>query len=36
MPIPIGMERGLYIAATGMMSAMVRQDVIANNLSNVS
>ncbi|MCW2961811.1 MAG: flgG2, partial [Thermoleophilia bacterium] len=31
-----GMERGLYIAATGMMSAMVRQDVIANNLSNVS
>ncbi|MCB0877787.1 MAG: flagellar hook-basal body protein [Thermoleophilia bacterium] len=30
------MERGLYIAASGMTSAMVRQDVIANNLANVS
>jgi flagellar basal-body rod protein FlgG len=30
------MERGLYIAATGMTSAMVRQDVIASNLANVS
>ena len=30
------MQRGLYIAATGMTSAMVRQDVIASNLSNVS
>lgn len=30
------MQRGLYIAATGMTSAMVRQDVIANNLANVA
>ena len=30
------MNRGLYIAATGMTSAMVRQDVIASNLANVS
>ena len=30
------MERGLYIAASGMTSAMVRQDVIASNLANVS
>jgi len=30
------MDRGLYIAATGMTSAMVRQDTIANNLANVS
>ena len=30
------MERGLYIAATGMTSALVRQDLIANNLANVS
>lgn len=30
------MERGLYIAATGMTSAMVRQDVIASNLANVA
>jgi flagellar basal-body rod protein FlgG len=30
------MERGLYIAATGMMSDMVRQDVIASNLANVN
>jgi flagellar basal-body rod protein FlgF len=29
------MNRGLYIAATGMTSAMVRQDVIASNLANV-
>lgn len=30
------MNRGLYIAASGMTSAMVRQDVIASNLANVS
>ncbi|MCW2923414.1 MAG: flagellar hook-basal body protein [Thermoleophilia bacterium] len=30
------MDRGLYIAATGMTSAIVRQDVIAANLANVS
>lgn len=30
------MNRGLYIAATGMTSAMVRQDVIASNLANVA
>jgi flagellar basal-body rod protein FlgG len=30
------MNRGLYIAASGMISDMVRQDVIANNLANVS
>ena len=30
------MNRGLYIAATGMTSAIVRQDVIASNLANVS
>lgn len=30
------MDRGLYIAATGMTSAMVRQDVIASNLANAS
>ena len=29
------MQRGLYIAATGMISAMNRQDVIASNLANV-
>lgn len=33
---PAEMQRGLYIAATGMTSAMVRQDVIASNLANVS
>ena len=33
---PSWMNRGLYIAATGMTSAMVRQDVIASNLANVS
>jgi flagellar basal-body rod protein FlgG len=33
---PAEMERGLYIAATGMTSAMVRQDIIASNLANVS
>lgn len=32
----LGMNRGLYIAASGMISSMVRQDVIANNLANVS
>ena len=30
------MERGLYIAATGMLAAQIRQDVIANNLANAS
>src|SRR5688500_5007071 len=30
------MERGLYIAASGMMSEMVRQDQIANDLANSS
>jgi flagellar basal-body rod protein FlgG len=30
------MERGLYIAATGMMAEMVRQDQIANDLANAS
>ena len=30
------MERGLYIAATGMMAEMVRQDKIANDLANTS
>ena len=30
------MQRGLYIAATGMLSAQVHQDVIASNLANVS
>jgi flagellar basal-body rod protein FlgF len=30
------MERGLYIAASGMLSEMVRQDQIANDLSNAS
>jgi flagellar basal-body rod protein FlgG len=35
-PISTAMERGLYIAASGMMSDIVRQDVIAANLANVS
>ena len=30
------MERGLYIAATGMVAEMVRQDQIANDLANSS
>src|SRR3954467_12851209 len=30
------MERGLYIAATGMVAEMVRQDPIANALANAS
>jgi flagellar basal-body rod protein FlgG len=30
------MERGLYIAATGMVAEMVRQDQIANDLANAS
>jgi flagellar basal-body rod protein FlgF len=30
------MERGLYIAASGMVSEMARQDVIANDLANAS
>lgn len=35
-PIQPVMERGLYIAATGMLSDIVRQDVIAANLANVN
>ena len=30
------MERGLYIAASGMLSEMVRQDQLANDLANTS
>jgi flagellar basal-body rod protein FlgG len=30
------MERGLYIAASGMVSEMARQDVISNDLANAS
>jgi flagellar basal-body rod protein FlgG len=30
------MERGLYIAASGMLSEMIRQDQIANDLANAS
>jgi flagellar basal-body rod protein FlgF len=30
------MERGLYIAASGMVSEMARQDIIANDLANAS
>src|SRR3954454_14599182 len=30
------MERGLYIAASGMLAEMTRQDQIANDLSNAS
>src|SRR3954465_1137159 len=30
------MERGLYIAATGMVAEQVRQDQIANDLANSS
>src|SRR5436309_3156767 len=30
------MERGLYIAASGMIAEMVRQDQIANDLANAS
>ena len=30
------MERGLYIAASGMLSEMARQDIIANDLANAS
>ena len=30
------MERGLYIAASGMAAEMARQDQIANDLSNVN
>jgi flagellar basal-body rod protein FlgF len=30
------MERGLYIAASGMVSEMARQDLIANDLANAS
>src|ERR671938_1249122 len=30
------MERGLYIAASGMVTEMARQDLIANDLANAS
>jgi flagellar basal-body rod protein FlgG len=30
------MERGLYIAASGMLSEMTRQDLLANDLANAS
>ena len=30
------MDRGLYIAASGMLAEMARQDLIANDLANVS
>jgi flagellar basal-body rod protein FlgG len=30
------MERGLYIAASGMLSEMARQDLLANDLANAS
>ena len=30
------MERGLYIAASGMLSEMQRQDLIANDLANAA
>ena len=30
------MERGLYIAASGMLAEQVRQDQIANDLANAS
>src|SRR5687767_11149080 len=30
------MERGLYIAASGMLSEMARQDLIANDLANAA
>ena len=30
------MERGLFIAATGMLANQLRQDVIANNLANAT
>jgi flagellar basal-body rod protein FlgF len=29
-------ERGLFIAASGMLAALIRQDVIANNLANAT
>src|SRR4051812_16487091 len=35
-PITGAMERGLYIAASGMVAEMVRQDQIANDLANAS
>src|SRR5512142_1291406 len=33
---PGAMERGLYIAAAGMVAEMVRQDQIANDLANAA
>ena len=35
-PITGAMQRGLYIAASGMVSEMARQDLIANDLANAS
>jgi flagellar basal-body rod protein FlgF len=34
--IPESMERGLYIAAAGMVAEMVRQDQIANDMANAA
>ncbi len=34
--IPVLMERGLYIAASGMLAEQIRQDQIANDLANAS
>src|SRR5919108_368951 len=31
-----GMDRGLYIAASGMLAEQIRQDQIANDLANAS
>src|SRR5215207_6571552 len=33
---PAAMERGLYIAASGMLAEQVRQDQIANDLANAA
>src|SRR6187399_861187 len=35
-PIENHMDRGLYIAASGMLAEQVRQDQIANDLANAS
>jgi flagellar basal-body rod protein FlgG len=35
-PMKVTMERGLYIAASGMVSEMARQDLISNDLANAS
>src|SRR3712207_5895733 len=33
---PLRMERGLYIAASGMLAEQTRQDLLANDLANTS